>query len=396
MRKAFPGAAVVTTLHGAIGPADTTIVVDSAAGWPPGGTAPFVITINRNQPNEEKCLVASRAGTTLTVPLANRGYDGTSGQSHAVNETVACTLDANTIDEGNAHTNDVARDDHTQYLNGSRHRQVGAHQFGTGNAYGPYVTPAAIGTTAATGSSNTPAAADHVHAIPTGLVTSAMIADGTIATADLADGAVTSAKILDGTIATGDIADGAITSAKILDGTIATADLADSSVTSAKIADGSIVAADIASGAVTPAKLGTGICDGGHIEPPDGFSPSATGSFQVVTGSTVTITNPGRGVVIYASASGYMASTGSSDRGQARVTVSVDGGSTFSGGESAPEGNIGSGAGSAGRLPFSSSFLTKTTPTGTVQARLEYLAITGTPANHSTNGCSVQVLWMPA
>src|SRR5688500_5942426 len=53
--------------------------------------------------------------------------------------------------------------------------------------------------------------------IPNGGVTSAMIADGTIATGDLADNAVTSAKIADGTIATGDLADSAVTSAKIAD-----------------------------------------------------------------------------------------------------------------------------------------------------------------------------------
>ena len=41
--------------------------------------------------------------------------------------------------------------------------------------------------------------------LPSGTVTSAMIADGTIVVGDLADGAVTSAKILDGTIANDDI-----------------------------------------------------------------------------------------------------------------------------------------------------------------------------------------------
>ena len=51
--------------------------------------------------------------------------------------------------------------------------------------------------------------------IPNGTITSAMIADGTIDTADLKDGAVTSAKILDGTIATGDLANNAVTNAKL-------------------------------------------------------------------------------------------------------------------------------------------------------------------------------------
>jgi hypothetical protein len=47
--------------------------------------------------------------------------------------------------------------------------------------------------------------------IPAGSITSAMIADGTIATADIADGSITSAKIVDGTIATADLAANAVT-----------------------------------------------------------------------------------------------------------------------------------------------------------------------------------------
>ena len=61
--------------------------------------------------------------------------------------------------------------------------------------------------------------------LPSGTVTSAMIFDGTIATADIADSAITSAKIADGTIVVGDLADGAVTSAKILDGTIVNGDI---------------------------------------------------------------------------------------------------------------------------------------------------------------------------
>ena len=52
-------------------------------------------------------------------------------------------------------------------------------------------------------------------AIPNGTITSAMIADGTIDTADLKDSAVTSLKIADGTIATADLANNAVTNAKL-------------------------------------------------------------------------------------------------------------------------------------------------------------------------------------
>jgi len=113
--------------------------------------------------------------------------------------------------------------------------------------------------------------------LPSGTVTSTMILDGTIATADIADSAITSAKIADGTIVNADInasaaiaysklnLTGSITSSDIVDGTIATADIADSAITSAKIADGTIVAGDIADGAITTAKILDGTIATGDI-----------------------------------------------------------------------------------------------------------------------------------
>ncbi|MBN8578655.1 MAG: tail fiber domain-containing protein [Cytophagales bacterium] len=75
----------------------------------------------------------------------------------------------------------------------------------------------------------------------------------------VANNAITSAKIADGTIATIDLADGSVNTNKILDGTIATADLADGSVNSLKILDGSIVNADIgATAAIGVSKLAAG------------------------------------------------------------------------------------------------------------------------------------------
>jgi hypothetical protein len=94
----------------------------------------------------------------------------------------------------------------------------------------------------------TTATANVVKTTDTGTVTSAMIANGTIATVDIADGAITSAKIADGTIATVDIADGAITSAKILDGTIVDGDIS----SSAAIATSKISGLDTALAAKAP------------------------------------------------------------------------------------------------------------------------------------------------
>jgi len=92
--------------------------------------------------------------------------------------------------------------------------------------------------------------------LPTGTVTSSMILDGTIATADIADAAVTSAKIANDTIAAVNIAGDAVTSSKIASNAVETAKINDGAVTSAKIADGTIVNGDInASAAIAQSKI---------------------------------------------------------------------------------------------------------------------------------------------
>ena len=82
--------------------------------------------------------------------------------------------------------------------------------------------------------------------LPAGTVTSGMIADGAVATIDIANLAVTEGKI----------ADDAITSAKILAGAVNTSELAASAVTTAKIADGNVTNVKIANGSVDSDKLG--------------------------------------------------------------------------------------------------------------------------------------------
>lgn len=137
---------------------------------------------------------------------------------------------------------------------------------------------AELGTDPAGASATVKARFDVIEA--SGWVTSARIADGTIATGDLADGAVTSAKIADGTIATADIADAAITTAKIAAGAVVTADLADASVTTAKIADD----------AVTPAKVSVPIlssglylsgASGNYASAPDDAALDITGDLDI-------------------------------------------------------------------------------------------------------------------
>ncbi len=73
-------------------------------------------------------------------------------------------------------------------------------------------------------------------ALPSGSVTGTMLADGTVATADLANDAVTAAKIPAGAVGSSEIADSSITSADIADGSVFSVDIADSTVTRGDIA----------------------------------------------------------------------------------------------------------------------------------------------------------------
>jgi len=61
------------------------------------------------------------------------------------------------------------------------------------------------------------------------------------------------------------VADNSITSAKIADGAIANADLGSNSVTSAKIADATIAAADLTANSVTTEKINAGAVTGAKI-----------------------------------------------------------------------------------------------------------------------------------
>lgn len=98
-RKSFAGAAVATTLNGAIAGGATSIVVTNGSSYPDGSGGPFVVAIDRGGAAEERILVASRSGNTLTA--TTRGYDGTAAQAHSNLAVIEHVLDVVTVDEAN-------------------------------------------------------------------------------------------------------------------------------------------------------------------------------------------------------------------------------------------------------------------------------------------------------
>jgi hypothetical protein len=113
--REYAGGAKRTTLAAAITAASTTITVTDATGYPTGATGPFAIALDVGLAGEEKVLIASRSGNTLTVASGGRGYDNTSAAAHA-SATVDHVITAVDVREANGHVNDTTGDPHPQYL----------------------------------------------------------------------------------------------------------------------------------------------------------------------------------------------------------------------------------------------------------------------------------------
>lgn len=102
-RRSYSATAVPTTLVTTIGPTDTSMVIADITGWPDGTGGPFIITVKRGQSGEEKILVGTRSGTTLSS--LTRGFEGTTAVTHQGGESVEHTQSKTDLDEANAHIN---------------------------------------------------------------------------------------------------------------------------------------------------------------------------------------------------------------------------------------------------------------------------------------------------
>jgi hypothetical protein len=102
-RHSYAGGANAIALTAPIDAVSNTGPCTAIANWPDFTVGPFIVTINRGQPNEEKCLVAEYATNLLT--FAQRGYDGTTAVAHSAGEPIEHTIGAWDVDTANQHDN---------------------------------------------------------------------------------------------------------------------------------------------------------------------------------------------------------------------------------------------------------------------------------------------------
>src|SRR5436190_11527194 len=146
-REEFAGAAPRTTLASGIDNTALSFNVASGTGYPTG-THPFVLTIDRGTPTEEKVLAASRSGNTFTI--TTRGYDGTVAQAHDAGAYVEHTVSAAKLDELDGYVNSAGTGDVTS-PSGSKVRTIANNAVTTGKITDGAVTLAKMADAAGDG-----------------------------------------------------------------------------------------------------------------------------------------------------------------------------------------------------------------------------------------------------
>lgn len=158
-RRSYSGDAVTTSPTANFNSAASTFAVADITGYPDGTNGPFFIQVDN-----ETIKCTSRTGTTFnvqTTPVTGRGWDNTSAASHTTSSLVNFVFTATDADDANKHYADSSVDNHTQYLNNTRHDTVTRHPA----SVLPLGSPgnSAPGDTAAAGTASAVARSDHRH-----------------------------------------------------------------------------------------------------------------------------------------------------------------------------------------------------------------------------------------
>ena len=99
-RRSYAGAAPACTLTNSITAGDTTaLLTGTVTAWNSTATGPFFMVIDPGLVTEEKVLVGTRTGSSLSV--MTRGVDGTTAASHSAGATCYPVFTATDADEAN-------------------------------------------------------------------------------------------------------------------------------------------------------------------------------------------------------------------------------------------------------------------------------------------------------
>jgi microcystin-dependent protein len=172
-RKYYKGAPVSTTLSSSVTSTGTTINVASVTGWPT--SYPFYAVIDPGTSKEEKVKVTNISTLALTV---TRGQDDTSGSAHDANAVIYPVFTATEANEANLIASAMTTKGDIISTDGSSINRL------------------AVGT--------------NTHVLQADSAVTNGVKWGQVQTAGIADSAITSAKIADGTIAALDIAAAAL------------------------------------------------------------------------------------------------------------------------------------------------------------------------------------------
>jgi len=99
-RRSYAGAAPACTLTNSITSADTSaLLTGDVTNWTTTASGPFFMVIDPGLVTEEKVLVGSRSGSSLSS--LTRGVDGTTASSHSAGATCYPVFTATDADQAN-------------------------------------------------------------------------------------------------------------------------------------------------------------------------------------------------------------------------------------------------------------------------------------------------------
>jgi hypothetical protein len=240
IRRTYAGAAVNAVLTTGIDDNDTSIVINTTTGWPSGS---YYVVINPGTASEEKVLVGSRSGSTLTI--TTRGVDGTSAKSHAEGAAIYPVAAAIDFDEANELV--------------AAYESTGGLVFKTSTTYDELALGTA-GYPLVAGASAPSYAQVTATAIATNAVTTDKINNSAVTTDKINAAAVTAAKLASQVAGSGLVGGaGDALAVNVDDSTIEIQTDAlrvkDSGITAGKLASNSVTTAKITDANVTNAKL---------------------------------------------------------------------------------------------------------------------------------------------